>query len=214
MKKKYLIILFLLSIIFIPKNTFALSNSDTYVASNGQTYNVDISNNESILDYAFFTYVYPNSNYENSSFVLYGTQTITHAFTFTFDTLSFQNGSNGNVSWKVNTGDTITKVNLDDLTTETNTRYTIYINATLYSNTTFTNTNTNTTFTANTSVSDILSRYPQLEEPEPEPSDDMTKKEVYDGLQETMYVGLVLLATLIMIIFFKWCFPMKGGKKI
>lgn len=220
MKKKFLF-LFLLLIIFIPKDTFALSNSDTYVANDGITYNVDISNSESVLDYYFFNYIYTLQNYENYNFCL-GIEDAVYRFYFTestqFTFIDYSNNrtriSSGTTAYYIDSNNgtlnnTTAQVRLQAFPKGNNTNG-------LYYSTFNLEYNSSVSFFANITASDILSRYIQPEEPEePPPPEDMSKEDIYNGLQQTAYVGLVLLATLILMLFFKWCFPFRsGGRKL
>lgn len=63
----------------------------------------------------------------------------------------------------------------------------------------------------NFTYEDIENKYVVQEEPTEEPTNVNISFPID---KEEFYVLLVLIATLIMMLFLKWCFPMKGGKKI
>lgn len=52
---------------------------------------------------------------------------------------------------------------------------------------------------------------PEPEEPEPE---EPEHERVYPINTNDYYLGIMLFSLLIWLLYFKWCFPMKGGRKI
>lgn len=197
--KKFLF-LFLLGIFFIPIKTYAWTPANMNYTAKCKTYKVDISSNDSIRDYFYWTVIAPKEDKANwDMFILKVNNTQIGAYFFTKDynftscgnsvnltatDWLLYNASNGNVS-KPNNG------------------LTLICNGTQISSTTTLTGRATADFT----FQDIEDSY--------EDYCNVTNVEVdFPFDKNEFYTLLMLVATLILMLFFKWCFPMKGGKKI
>ena len=209
-----IIILFILCVLFIPKNTYALNKNDF----NTQTFSNELS---SILERYFkfdnFIYFYNNVNtwyivpvVNNQGYCLNDNGNSTY-------TLKYIKEDNTQVSTR------LFNTNVDLLNISYSTIYTPALNE-IFSNYSSTNktgglSNFNSTFDL-PSCSDLTTTLFTANKTYSPPSSEECENgggpvEVSNfPLDKTdFYTLLVLLGVLIIMIFFKWCFPMKGGKK-
>ena len=229
MKKKIsLIIIFLIGIIFIPKNVFAL---DFTVGDN--TY--EVIDLETFRDYMYFTYVKGNdisylacgnrnSDLNNNDWLnCFTTNDIVYS-----NSGAYSNTVNYQQPWGINT---FTGYNYYEGSISTFDWYgsQLFYNDNndydIQSNVNFLNYDDNSiiNYNANYTFNDIECKYntsecesgggsggDEPEDPTPVEPTQITTNELY----QLGVVGITVLCVLICMLFLKWCFPMKGGKKI
>lgn len=229
MKKKIsLIIIFLIGIIFIPKNVFAL---DFTVGDNTYT----VSDIETLRDYVYFNYVKGN----DISYLVcgnkssYPSNTWLNCFT-TNDTVYSNSGDyNSTIAYQQPFGENaFSGYNYYDNNISTFDDYGTQLyyykdnnDYDIQSNVNFLNYDDNSVvnFGSNYTFNDIECKYhtsecesgggsggEEPEEPTPEEPTQITTNELY----QLGVVGITVVCVLICMLFLKWCFPMKGGKKI
>lgn len=200
--KKKLLFIFLLGIIILPLKTYAWTPKNMNYTAKCKTYEVDMTSNNSIRDYFYWTFISSKEDKDNwDMFILKVSNSQIGGYFFTKDftyptscgtscNLSatdwlLLNASNGNLS-KPNNGLNIISSGIQIAST-TNLA--------------------NNRATADTTFQDIEDSY--------EDYCNITNVEVdFPFDKNDFYVLLILVAIIIMMLFLKWCFPMKGGKKI
>lgn len=202
--KKYLLLLFLFGIIFIPRNTFALDK--TYEV-NDVTYNTDTP--ERVLDYFYFTYIESLPNSSDYDFIL---QNQNGSYVFTYFTndfvVQFVQGSGSSTSIMLSATDICDYIESFDTNrcmgiSSISPTYVFYSTTNIVYN-------DNTYVFSNTSTEEILSRYNTSDSGG---SNDNINID-FPITKNDFYALLILLGTIIMMLFFKWTFPMKGGRKL
>lgn len=214
--KKRIFLFFIISFFcFVPFNSYALSNEDTYVV-NDTTYNVNMENEQTILDYFYYTYYKNFENNQDYYFTMIYSNSKYNFVIFKNDSTISTFGSN--ILKIKNTNPYI--FSLDDnnnLTSKTQLAiprgYQSESMRVIYSSIDLIVDNTNY-FESNITTEQIESRY-IIEEPIEEPTGEPTNENIIFPInKEEFYALLVLLSVFFLTNYFKWCFPMKGGKKL
>lgn len=207
MKKAFL--LFLLCFFFIPFNCFATS-----FTVNDTEYQV--TDMETLRDYCYFTYKKNNSNVDLTYLLVQSNHTCITGYSDITNLILYKNSDNNLV------GDTF-KTYVFDTNYSYSTSRTLYNGLSVYwDGITYSSLNlytSNSTDSAlylasNFTFSEIESKYISSTEPEPEPSEPDPVESLNSISRNDFYVLLMLLSTLIFMLFFRWCFPMKGGKNL
>lgn len=203
---KKILFIFLLGIIIIPFNTFAstINNNNTYQVK-CKTYNVDTSNVRSVLDYFYYTYFYTMDNHENLNFMLFKTNANTQQYSFFIFSSDYALGGNPprqlsattNCLYNGNSGNFTCTQNTNTIPTETNAISFKYSNVSLLD------------YTSNITSSDIEFSYEDYCN-----IPNVNVNVDFPFTKEEFYTLMLLVGTIIMMLFLKWTFPMKGGRKI
>lgn len=200
---KKILLIFLLGIIIIPIKTNAatINNNNTYQVK-CKTYNVDTSNDRTILDYFYYTYFYTMENHDSLNFMLFKTRSNMEQYSFYIFSSDYTlSGSNlfatTNCLYNGATGNFTCTQTTNTIPTENSNISFKYSNISLLS------------YTSNITSSDIESSY---EDYCNIPNVDVNVD--FPFTKEEFYTLMLLVGTIIMMLFFKWTFPMKGGKKI
>lgn len=200
---KKILFIFLLGIIVIPFNTYAttINNNNTYQVK-CKTYNVDTSNDRSVLDYFYYTYFYTMDNHENLNFMLFKTSSNTERYSFYIFssdyTLSGRNlSATTNCLYNGNSGNFTCTTSTNSIPTENADMIFKYSNVSLLD------------FTSNITSSDIESSYQDYCN-----IPNVNVNVDFPFTKEDFYTLLILIGTIIMMLFLKWTFPMKGGRKL
>lgn len=202
---KKILFIFLLGIIVIPFNTYAatINNNNTYQVK-CKIYNVDTSNDRSVLDYFYYTYFYTMENHENLNFMLFKTSLQQQYSFYIFSSDYTLGGSTGrnlsattNCLYNGNSGNFTCTTNTNTIPTETSTISFKYSNVSLLG------------YTSNITSSDIESSYQDYCN-----IPNVNVNVDFPFTKNEFYTLLILIGTIIMMLFLKWTFPMKGGRKL
>lgn len=219
MKKKYLLFFFSMFLI-LPFSTHAL----TFNGCDNTEYNVN--DYSSLLGYCYFNYIRDNSNSKNVLMFMRGYSDVYVAINYSNDNFFFNSNDRKYNSFD-NNYKLIKFTNLDSPVISDGSGIDSLMNPTfLFSTFDIFDSNNNIYNRSNKTLESLAETYScdsvfssnnQNEEPE-EPDTPSSGQEEPDDTtkvsKEDFYVLLTLLSTLIWLLYFKWCFPMKGGKKV
>ena len=215
--------IFVLILFLVPKNTYALDFS-----VNGNTY--EVNDLETWRDYSYFNYFKDDSRFNGFVCNRNNTQYVCVASNVNDDLVLYSSSAwNGLANYNPNNGYTTCYKSIYDFASGTNyglsssggfqtfpLDYTSWLSSKdIYTFTPPSTINDTIGIEGNFTYNDIECKYNTSSCVSDTPGGDTPggdTEEVNSSYVLYFKTGLVLMATFILMVFFKWCFPMKGGK--